>query len=201
MRRARGFTLIEVLVTLFVVAVGLLSVAGLQAISKKVNYDAVQRTTATALATSMVERLRANPGQLLSYVTSDASTASGGTDCSAASAACTPQQVAAFDLTAWANSLQGTSVTASGVNAGGLVDPTGCVFATAQAGLYVVAVAWRGVTGVDPPGADEPADDPTRNTCGKGLGRYDDPLKNGVDDRMRRVVIMNVIVADPYAAS
>ncbi|HKY89906.1 MAG TPA: type IV pilus modification protein PilV [Nevskiaceae bacterium] len=200
MRRARGFTLIEVLVTLFVVAVGLLSVAGLQAISKKVNYDAVQRTTATALALSIVERMRANPDQLLAYVTSDAGTATGSIDCSAAAAACTPEQVAAFDLTTWADALEGTSVTADGDNAGGLVEPTGCVFATAQPGLYVVAVAWRGITGVDAPGNDDPADDPARNACGNGLGRYDDPRETGADDRLRRVVVMNVIVADPYAA-
>ena len=48
---------------------------------------------------------------------------------------------------------------------------------------------------------DEPEDDPARNPCGQGLGRYDDPLANGSDDRLRRVVVMNVIVADPYAAS
>jgi type IV pilus assembly protein PilV len=201
MNRARGFTLIEVLVTLFVVAVGLLSVAGLQTISKKVNYDAVQRTTATALALSMVERMRANPGQLVSYLTADAGSMSSGTDCAAASAACTPQQIAAFDLSTWGNSLAGTSVQADGSSVGGLVDPTGCVFATTEPGVYIVAVAWRGITGVDPPGSGDPADDPARNTCGQNLGRYDDPLVSGPDDRMRRVVVMNVIVADPYASS
>lgn len=195
MRPAKGFTLVEVLVTLFVVAVGLLSVAGLQAVSKKVNYDAVQRTTATSLAMAMVERMRANPGELVSYLTSDASAVSGTTNCAAAGAACTPTQLAAYDVWKWANALQGTSELSDGQNAGGLVQPTGCVFASATSGLYVVAVAWRGITGVDPPGASDAADDPARNTCGQGLGRYDDPLKNGTDDRMRRIVVMNVFIA------
>jgi len=40
MKRARGFTLIEVLVTVFVMGVGLLALAGLQIIAKKASFDA-----------------------------------------------------------------------------------------------------------------------------------------------------------------
>ena len=49
MTRARGFTLIEVLVTVFVMGVGLLALAGLQIIAKKASFDAAQRTLAAML--------------------------------------------------------------------------------------------------------------------------------------------------------
>ena len=65
---ARGFTLIEVLFTLLIFSIGLLAVAGLQTISKKANYDALQRTTASMLANDIIERMRANARMLEEYI-------------------------------------------------------------------------------------------------------------------------------------
>lgn len=198
--RSRGFTLIEVLVTMFVAAIGLLAVAGLQAMSKKFNYDAVQRTAASGLAQSMVETLRGNPAQLDAYLTTDASAVTAGVDCAASAAQCTPAQLAAYDLYRWNLSLAGAEAQSENVAAGGLVEPTGCVFKDpATPRLYVVAIAWRGITGMPPPGVGDPPDDPQRNLCGLGLGRYDDPLKSGDDDRLRRVLVLSAFVTDPNA--
>jgi len=63
----RGFTLLEVMITLVVFAIGMLGMAAMQVISKKNNFDAAQRTAATALAYDIVERMRANPTQLVEY--------------------------------------------------------------------------------------------------------------------------------------
>ena len=198
MKSQHGFTLIEILVTMFVAGIGLLAVAGLQAMSKKLNYDAIQRTTASALAQSMVESMRGNPANLDDYLTSDASQVSAAADCAAAT--CSPSQLAAYDLVRWDEALQGTEATSGGEAAGGLVNPTGCITRDdAVAGLYIVAVAWQGVTGIDPPDADDPADDPARNTCVLDLDRYDDPLTSGSDDRLRRVLVINAYVSDPNA--
>jgi len=57
----RGFTLIEVLVTLVVLAIGLLGLAGLQANSLKHNNNAYQRTQATYFAYDILDRMRTNP--------------------------------------------------------------------------------------------------------------------------------------------
>lgn len=198
--RQSGFTLIEVLVTIFVAGIGLLAVAGLQVMSKKFNYDALQRTTAATLAQSMVEVMRGNPANLDAYLTSDASAVSAGSDCAADAAQCSPAELAAYDLHRWSQDLAGAAATADGLNAGGLVNPTGCVARDASVpGLYLVAVAWQGVTGVDPPGADAADDDPALNPCGEGLGRYDDPRSAGEDDRLRRVLVVNAFVSDPNA--
>lgn len=56
----RGATLIEVLVTLVVLSVGLLGMAGLQALSLKSNHSAYYRSQATFLAYDVSERMRAN---------------------------------------------------------------------------------------------------------------------------------------------
>lgn len=194
----RGFTLIEVLITVFVAGVGLLAVAGLQAMSKKFNYDAIQRTAAGTLAQAMVERMRGNPGELEAYLTLDAAASTAGTSCTGAEAACTPPQLAAHDLYTWGRLLAGDEVQVDGQSVGGLVEPTGCISADTTPGLYVVAIAWRGLTGIEAPDGDD-LTDPALHPCGLGSGRYDDPKHNGDDDRMRRVLLLHAFVADPNA--
>ena len=55
-----GTTLIEVLVSLLVLSVGMLGMAGVQTVSLRNNQSAYFRTQATALSLDMFERLRAN---------------------------------------------------------------------------------------------------------------------------------------------
>lgn len=192
---ARGFTLIEVLITVFVAGVGLLAVAGLQAMSMKFNYDAIQRTSASALAQSMVESLRGNPGTLDAYLTDDAAGVSASVDCASSGTQCTPAELAAYDVWRWAQSLAGAEARVDDEDAGGLVDPTGCIFPGSVEGLYVVAIAWRGIT----PVTEETlaADDARR--CGQDSGRYDDPRHTGNDNRMQRTLVLEAFVANPNA--
>ena len=56
----RGFSLIELLVTLVIFSIGLLSIAGLQTVSKQANYEALQRTTASQIAYGLLEDMRMN---------------------------------------------------------------------------------------------------------------------------------------------
>ncbi len=58
--RARGFTLIEVLVSLIILSIGLLGLGLLQASSLKSSFSANQRTVATNLAYQMIDMMRAN---------------------------------------------------------------------------------------------------------------------------------------------
>lgn len=60
MRPNAGFTLIEILVTLFILLVGLLGLAGLQARGLQGNQGAVLRAQATHCAADILDRLRAN---------------------------------------------------------------------------------------------------------------------------------------------
>lgn len=63
--RQAGFTLVEILVTVVVVAIGLLGLAGLQAASLKFNSTAYQRSQATSLAYDIADRMRANASAAL----------------------------------------------------------------------------------------------------------------------------------------
>lgn len=168
---ARGFTLIEVLVTLLVFSFGLLAVAGLQTISKKANYDALQRTTASLLASDMVERMRAN-GRMLSEYVLDAGVALGGgtlgaapVDCTAAN--CNATQMAWYDLAEWEQALDGAAELVGTTQTGGLVSPQACIEGPVggAAGIYTVSIAWRGVT---------PLSNPVIHACGAGSGLYGD---------------------------
>ncbi len=58
--RQQGFTLIEVLVAVVVLAIGLLGLAGLQATAVRSNGSAYMRSQATVLAYDIADRMRVN---------------------------------------------------------------------------------------------------------------------------------------------
>ncbi len=57
----RGFTLIEVLVTLVILSLSALGMASLQAVALRTNNDALLESLAATLAQDVIERIRANP--------------------------------------------------------------------------------------------------------------------------------------------
>ncbi len=59
-RTATGFTLLEVLVAILVLAIGLLGLASLQAVGLQFNQSSQFRTQATNLAYEMADRMRSN---------------------------------------------------------------------------------------------------------------------------------------------
>lgn len=159
MQRARGFGLIEVLVTLLVFSIGALAVAGLQATSKKSRYNALQRSTAVRMAHSMATSMRANPAALSVY--SDFADGPGDTlgtspESNCYQESCTPEQLAKFDLWQWEQMLAGTSEMSGKTSAtpvGGLVAPSACIHGPSNGGtgVYTITIIWRGVTPVNKP--------------------------------------------------
>lgn len=95
-RRSRGFSLIEVLITILIFAVGLLGMAALQAVSMRSNQSANFRTQATALAYMIIDRMHANSDAVLrgEYLAGLASV-----DC--ADAPDDSLQPAAYDVAQW----------------------------------------------------------------------------------------------------
>ncbi len=57
---ARGFTLVELLVSVVILSIGLLGLAGLQNVGVAASYSALQRSQASWLASEMSDLLRAN---------------------------------------------------------------------------------------------------------------------------------------------
>lgn len=65
----RGFSLIEVLVAMLILAIGLLGLAALQTQGVRFNHDAYVRTSATVLAYDIVDKMRLNRDNRADYVT------------------------------------------------------------------------------------------------------------------------------------
>ena len=101
-----GFSMVEILVTLVIVAIALLGTAGLQAYAMRVNKSGQFRTQAIFLASDLVERMEANKAQsvLGSYVVATTSAvAAAPADCS--QAACNPATLAGWDINQWEQSI------------------------------------------------------------------------------------------------
>jgi type IV pilus assembly protein PilV len=98
-----GFSLIEVMIALIVLAVGLLGLAAMQSFSLRYNNQSYQRSQATAAIADMVDRMRANPAGVRAgvYVLATTSTPpAAATDCNATSCL-TASSVASFDMNQW----------------------------------------------------------------------------------------------------
>src|SRR5690554_4914584 len=64
MRHSKGFSLIEVMVTLVLTTIGILGMVAMQGRSLQYTQDSVQRNAAVMLAGDFVEIIRANPDEL-----------------------------------------------------------------------------------------------------------------------------------------
>ena len=98
----RGFSLIEVLVTVIILAIGLLGLAGLQMTSLQQNTTAYERSIASMLAYEIIDRMHANVGSSAAYVTAlDAPPPGDSVGCDLALGECTAAEMAQYDLTEW----------------------------------------------------------------------------------------------------
>ncbi|MBK7471311.1 MAG: type IV pilus modification protein PilV [Betaproteobacteria bacterium] len=97
----QGFLLLEVLITIVLVGIGLLGLAGLQARTAVMEMEAYQRTQALILAQDMAERIAANKAEAAHYA-GDGYGAGGTADCGSAGGY-------AYDLCTWGNALRGAT--------------------------------------------------------------------------------------------
>lgn len=98
MRRQRGISLIESLIAMVVMALGILGIVGVQMRTLTDTQSGVRRAQAIRLIDDLGERLQNNPdalNNLSTYTTSPGAS----TDCAAG--ACTPAQLAVFDIRQW----------------------------------------------------------------------------------------------------
>ncbi|MGA0023069.1 MAG: type IV pilus modification protein PilV [Burkholderiales bacterium] len=152
----RGFTMIEVLVTIIILTIGLLGLAGLQARLQVAEIEAYQRAQAILVLQDMVARINANRKNVTAYVT--ASPLGEGN----AVQSCAGKTGADLDLCEWGNMLLGATETSGTQSVGAMIGARGCVsnpVATMPRQMNV-AVVWQGLT---------PTAAPTNTTCGSGL--------------------------------
>ena len=107
--RIAGFTLVEVLVALVVLAVGMLGMAVLLLEGLRASRIALEHTQAVNLAADMAERMRANRAAARAY-----DTAEGTPDprldaaCEDAAGPCAPEAMAGNDLRRWLDAVAAT---------------------------------------------------------------------------------------------
>ena len=172
----KGFSLIEVLVTIVILVIGLLGLAGLQFAALSSQMESYQRIQGLVLAQDMAARINDNRINAASYVT----TTPLGTN---APSCTTTGAGVAGDLCDWNNALLGAAeVSSSSQNVGAMLGARGCIYqlAAAASGVpaqYLVAVAWQGLTPTKAPAVN----------CGQG--------SYGSNDAMRRVVTLPLSIA------
>ncbi|MFT7373181.1 MAG: type IV pilus assembly protein PilV [Oleiphilaceae bacterium] len=102
--KQKGSSLIEVLVSLLVLTVGLLGVAGMQLISMKNANNAEHRYRASIIAYDMMERMRSNLPGVSANKYSAVNVSSGGSGnkkTSNCKSLCTTNKLATYDLDTW----------------------------------------------------------------------------------------------------
>ncbi len=106
-RRSSGFSLVEVLITLVIMSVGMLGIAGLYVQSMQAGRTSMFRHHAVTLAGDVADRIRANPTAGIAY--NHAATATG-TDnsCVTGGVDCSPAEMAANDIFLWQAQAQDT---------------------------------------------------------------------------------------------
>jgi type IV pilus assembly protein PilV len=182
-----GFAMVEAMVTVVVVAFGLLGVAGLVSRSFVAEVESTQRTQAVLLLQDMVARIEANRTNVAAYVTGDAgitgyvTTSSGGTTTTAV-VVCDPvAPLADRDRCEWGRMLAGTNERIDTRNAGVLVGAIGCIYEIdAFNRVYAVSIAWQGMSA-------GPAPIVNNNFAPNGCGR-----DRFGDETQRRVITMPV---------
>lgn len=158
-----GATLIEILVTLVVIALGLLGLGAFQMRTQQMGLEAYNRAQALVVLDAIVNRINANRQTAPCY----AITAAGGSpylgfpdgnhlgnvSCAGFGDANT-QQLAVDDLNEWDQILQGGLEAIAGNATGSALGARGCILFDPATSTYTVAVAWQGFTETEAPTVD-----------------------------------------------
>jgi type IV pilus assembly protein PilV len=170
--------MIEVLVTIVIVAFGLLGLGGLQMRMQLSDMESYQRAQALVLLDDMSNRMAANRTNVASYVTGASNPLGTGMTCPTTST--TMEQT---DTLQWCNALQGAAEKIGNNKVGAMVGARGCIenIATNQ---YLITIAWQGSIPTSAPAASV--------ACGANL--YDTAGTGCTGDLCRRAVttVLNI---------
>jgi type IV pilus assembly protein PilV len=194
----RGFTLIEVLVTLVVLMFGLLGIAGLMAKGQRASFEAFQRQQALALAGDMAERILSNRQQGANYAAAAPLITPIGNNYSTdyndllrnnivncLQAACNnSSDLQKYDIAVWEGQLLGNGETlaTTGNTVGGLLNANACIVelsstiatcpaAPAPAGNTFSRMLRISVAWQGADDTGDPSNSGANMTCGAGLYR------------------------------
>jgi type IV pilus assembly protein PilV len=134
--------MIEVLISMLIVAFGILGMFGMQTQATVSQMEAYQRAQALVLVKDMAQRMEANPLQIANYVTTVDIGTTAATDCTLETT------TAARDKCEWGALLQGAAEKLGGSKVGAMIGARGCISRpdpVAAPNIYMVAVVWQGL--------------------------------------------------------
>ncbi|MFV7769299.1 type IV pilus modification protein PilV [Shewanella marisflavi] len=148
-KRGKGFSLIEVMVSLVILVIGLIGIFNLHVVSKRGSFESFQQTQASYYANDIINRMRLNPSEVGEYageytgVLGTQPTACSGT------AVCSTTAMKSWDLYEWQSLFSGAAEVVGGNNVGGLDSPVACITVSKNPVTLVNAVTvvmvWRGI--------------------------------------------------------
>jgi len=147
--------MLEVLITIVILTIGLLGLAGLQSRLQASEMEAYQRAQALILLNDMASRIATNRANATIYVTGADNPLGAGSACPTTTSS--QQQV---DAGEWCNALKGAGERQGVSNVGAMVGGRGCVESLGS-GEFLITVAWQGMTPLSVP--------PASVACGKDL--------------------------------
>lgn len=184
-----GFALIESMVTIVVIAFGLLGVAGLVSRSFVTEAEANQRTQAQLLLQDMTARIEANRANAVTYVTGD-NGITGYVDVNGnpTLVSCDPATpLVDRDRCEWGQKIAGADERIDARNASMLVGAIGCIYEIdAFNRIYAISVAWQG-----PSASTEPAGDLNFLPAGCGRNLYGDEAQRRLVTTLLRIGTLN----------
>lgn len=180
--REQGFTLIEVLITLVIIAIGVLGLAALQGRSHLSAVESAQRAQAVALINDMASRININRDEVEAYATAvPLGTGTADADCTALAYG------RERDQCEWSQSLKGAAEQRGATKTGAMIGARGCVEVIQTAdptptvcrpAIVRITTAWQGLVESATPSL----------TCGQG---------GYGDDTLRRAVATEVVIGLP----
>jgi len=197
-RKNAGFSLIEVLITMVIILVGLLSIAALQAKAQIAEFESYQRAQGLIMMSDIIDRMLLNKEAISCFeITNNTTSGTPYMGAAGASHMGTPacaastteyNNLADANLTYLDNLLKGAAETSGGgADVGAMIGARACVTydntteidSQPGTGLYTVVVTWQALAALSAPTAN----------CANGL--YG-------NENMRRAVSTRFRVADLY---
>jgi type IV pilus assembly protein PilV len=169
-----GISLLEVMITIVIIAFGLLGLAGLQMKTRSIEMESYQRAQAMVILNGMASQFQMNRNNAANYVSAGL-IGEGIEDCSG-------KIGADYALCQWGNALSGVAEESGGTSLGAMIGAKACVVeisppdtsaGACAPGVYELTVTWQGLFKTAAP----------NNACAQG---------SYGDDALRRAISLRV---------